>query len=259
MIQHISALAHTTFLESIRSKVLYSVLFFAAALVGVSALFGAVTIGDQIVVIKDFGLMAVSLMATGFTIITGTNLLHKELFRKTIYNVLSKSVSRTSFILGKYLGLLATALSISCLMSLGLEVFIVPFQGSIDGPVAVASFYIALELIMLCAIALFFSTIVVTPFLSGLFTFGLFLAGRSADYILTLTTSSTPSTFGNYLLTALYYLLPHFSKLNVANDAAYGIVPSSAHLAWAVIYSCGYAAVVLTIASTIFSHRDFNQ
>lgn len=255
----VAALARTTFLESIRSKVLYAVLFFGALMVGVSALFGAVTIGDQLIVIKDFGLMAASLMTTGFTIIAGTTLLHKELFRKTIYNILSKSVTRTSFILGKYLGLLATAISIMSLMVLGLELFLFPFQGSIDGPVAVVSFYIALELVILCAVALFFSAIVVTPLLSGLFTFGVFLAGRSTDYIHTLIQNSAQSGDSSVLLTTLYYLLPHLSELNVANEAAYGVIPSTTHILWAGIYSCGYAAILLALTIALFNRRDFNQ
>ena len=54
-------IALNTCRESIRSRLLYSVLTFAILLVVVSALFGTVTIGDQIKVIKSFGLFGISI------------------------------------------------------------------------------------------------------------------------------------------------------------------------------------------------------
>ena len=78
----IFAIALNTFREAIRNKILYSVIFFAAFLVLISALFGSVSIGDKIKVIKDFGLFSLSFCGAIITIISGTNLLNKELKQK---------------------------------------------------------------------------------------------------------------------------------------------------------------------------------
>ena len=50
MTQSIIAIARNTYRESIRSKALYSLFFFAVVLLGLSFFFGRVTIGDEAVV-----------------------------------------------------------------------------------------------------------------------------------------------------------------------------------------------------------------
>ena len=47
------AIALNTFREAVRNKILVSIVFFALIMVGISALFGSVSIGDQVKVIKD--------------------------------------------------------------------------------------------------------------------------------------------------------------------------------------------------------------
>jgi len=71
-----------TYRESVRSKILYSLIFFAVIVVCVSAFFGSVTIGDQVKVIKDFGLFAISLFSAAYAVISGSALLSKELSKK---------------------------------------------------------------------------------------------------------------------------------------------------------------------------------
>lgn len=253
------AIAQTTLRESIRSKILYAVLCFVALLIAAATLFGSVSIGELDVVVKDFGLFSVSLMSVAFVIISGTTLLHKELYRKTIYNLLSKSVTRGEFIAGKYLGLLATAAFIVALMCAGLVTFVGILEGEMDWPIVWAHFYILCELAVLCSVVLFFSTIVITPFLSGMFTFGLFLAGRSTGYLLKLLPESSDNSLTSYFVNSLYWVLPHLDELNVSNLAAYGDILPLSHAVWALLYTFGYSLVTLLIAWYLFLKRDFNQ
>ena len=92
-------IALNTFRELVRGKTLYGVIFTSAIIVAISALFGSVSVGDQLLVVKDFGLFSVSFSAVVFAVITGASLLHKELERKTVFNILSKPVNRSEFVL----------------------------------------------------------------------------------------------------------------------------------------------------------------
>ncbi|MCC6953509.1 MAG: ABC transporter permease subunit, partial [Deltaproteobacteria bacterium] len=96
----ITAIALNTFREAIRNKVLYSGFLFVALLIAGSALFGSVSVGSQIKVIKDFGLFSLSIFGAIVAVAIGVNLLNKELKQKTIYNILSKPVERWQFIVG---------------------------------------------------------------------------------------------------------------------------------------------------------------
>lgn len=247
------AIALNTYREAIRSKILYIVLFFALVVLLISTFFGTVTIGDQIKVIKDFGLFSITLFSAAYVVITGASLLHKELQRKTIYNILGKAVYRSQFLLGKYLGLLMTATMLVALMSAGLLGYLYLFEARLDYTILYAAFFLVLELAIICAAAIFFASIVVTPVLAGLFTFGIFIAGRSTQYL---------SYFSEeiFVVKVLQYLLPNLDKLNVANDIVFGNVAaiSSAQMLWSGIYSLSYAAALLLLSSFIFNYREFN-
>lgn len=254
----VGAIALNTYRELIRSKVLYATVFFALVLVVISALLGSVTIGEQVKVIKDFGLFAVSIFSVAFAVIAGSALLSKELSRKTIYNILAKPVQRWQFLVGKFLGMFGTVAVLAILMGLGLSIFVYFFEDKLDIRLFEAYLYILLELAIVCAAAIFFSCLVVTPMLSGLFTFCLFLAGRSADYILAFAAAEGMSGFSAGLLKATYVVLPQLSLVNVGNDIVYGLSTSGWHLMWAFLYTLAYIGALLVIGAMIFGRREFN-
>lgn len=256
--RRVLTIAVNTYRESMRSKVLYSLLVFAILVIAASAFFGSVSIGDQIKVIKDFGLFAVSLFTVIYAVISGSILLHKELSRKTIYNVLSKPVRRCEFLLGKYLGILATATVMLVLTAVGLISFIALIEPQFSLPLILAFYHIFLELMIICAAAIFFSSIVVTPMLIGLFTFGLFLAGRSASLILYLIAEELIIGFGVPVLKGVYYILPHLEMLNISNEAVYELAVPIEQVIWSTVYALGYASILLTFATFLFNKREFN-
>lgn len=258
MLGRIFIIALNTFRESIRSKILYSVMAFAVLLVLIAALFGTVTIGDQILVIKDFGLMSMAIFSVAYAAISGTTLLQKELARKTIYNILAKAVTRAEFLSGKYLGMLATVTLILILTGIGLQIFVLLLSYSWPDHLALAYYYIWLELVIVCAAAIFFSAIVVTPFLAGLFTVGLFLAGRSCQFLLYFSEKEVISGSAAEILRILYRLLPHLNQLNISNDLVFGLTPPAIHLAYATLYAVSYASALLLIATFIFAKKEFN-
>ena len=252
-------IALNTFRELVRGKTLYSVIFISAMIVAVSALFGSVSVGDQILVVKDFGLFSISASAVVFAVITGASLLHKELERKTIFNILSKPVKRWEFVIGKFLGMYCTQLIFLLLSSLVLCIFASFYNSHFDSNLLIASAFIALELLIVCASTLFFSALVVTPALSGLFSLGFFLAGRSVDYILSfIQQQEIPDGIISNSLKGVYYLLPHLPQLNISNDVVFGIIPGLNYIAWTALYALSYASALLILASILFSRREFN-
>lgn len=251
-------IALSTFRESVRSKVLYSVLFFAALTVFASTIFGRVTIGSQINVIKNFGLFSISIFSVLFAVISGTTLLAKELSRKTVFNILAKAVQRWEFLLGKYLGMLLTALVILSLMGFGLFGYSYLYEGFFDSLILLATLHIFFELIIVCACAIFFSSLVVTPILSGLFTCAVFLVGRSRDYLLYFMESADRGELQQLLIQAIYNMLPALDKINITNLVVYGKGASPTGVLASFAYATGYAAILLILSHFIFRRRDFN-
>lgn len=250
-------IALNTFREAVRNKILYSVVLFAILLVGVSAFFGSVSIAQQERVIKDFGLFSLSFFGAIITILSGVTLLNKELKQKTIYNILSKPVSRWQFIVGKHLGLTCTVSLLVCLMGLALTGFVACFEGRIDWLMFQGIVFVLLEVSVVAAVAMFFSSLVVTTTLTGIFTLGTYIAGRSISYLTYF--AEDPETSNPALesvVAVLDWILPDLSIFNVGNQLVYGNAVSAEHVAYAVLYAAGYSVVALALASFIFERRE---
>ena len=70
----IIVIALNTFRENLRDKILYSLLIFAALLMGASILLGALTIAEQEKIIADMGLASINVIGVIIAIFVGIGL-----------------------------------------------------------------------------------------------------------------------------------------------------------------------------------------
>src|ERR1041385_7856179 len=100
----VSSIAINVFKESVRDKVPYNLVLFAVLLISASYLIGQLTAGQDVKIIKDLGLAAISIFGLFIAVFIGIGLVWKEVERRSIYSVLSKPITRSQFVLGKYAG-----------------------------------------------------------------------------------------------------------------------------------------------------------
>ena len=252
----VAAIALNTCREAIRNRILYSILFFACLITGVAAAVGSVSIGDTIKFTKDFSLFSISLFGVMTTVVLGVNLLSKELNHRTIYNVLSKPMSRWEFLVGKFAGLSATLTIMVALLSGLLLGLLYVLEHHIDWQLLPVIATMLLELGILLAVALFFSSIVVTPMLAGLFTAAAFIAGRSVallDYFF----AADQRVSVRYPMEVLYIILPHLNRFYVADDVVSGHPLPLAYYCHVGVYAFSYIGVMLLLSVAIFRRREF--
>jgi ABC-type transport system involved in multi-copper enzyme maturation permease subunit len=250
------AIALNTSREAIRNKVLYSILLFACLLTGISAAFGSVSIGDTIKFVKDFSLLSISLFGVVTTVVLGVNLLSKELGKRTIYNILSKPVARWQFLVGKFLGLLATLGIMMGLMTTALFILLWCLEGRIDWQLLPVTGAMLLELGVLLAVAMLFSSVVVTPALAGLFTAATFVAGRSVPALTYFFAPEYPPTL-RYTMRVLYAVLPHLDRYYVADQVVSGQVLPASYYLEATVHATAYAGLLLLLSVVLFRRREF--
>ena len=158
----VATIAVHTFKESVRQKVLYNLVAFALLLIGAAILFGSISVGVEQIILITLGLTSISVFGLLIAIFIGIDLVSKEIERRTIYNILSKPVSRAEFILGKYLGLLLTLLVNTAIMTVGFYGALF-YQKRALGPGDLvflgAVYFILLQLAMVVGIAVVFSCI----------------------------------------------------------------------------------------------------
>jgi len=115
------------------------------------------------------------------------------------------------------------------------------------------------EVLVLCAVALMFSAFS-TPFLTALFTTGVWLVGRSADLMVQMKSKMLPELVRD-VLRELVRVWPNFNlfvpgshTLTGAGDALGG---PSAYVASSLGYAVLYSALLLACAAWVFRKRDF--
>jgi Cu-processing system permease protein len=253
----IFSVAKNTLRETLRSGVLWAEALVAGLLLFGVGLFGAVSIGSQALVVKDFSFFVMSFLPVVFVTLVGASIVQKEIARKTIYHVLSKPVSRSSVLIGKFFGLFGVALSLF-LVALAVSILA---QGVIVGDwlsvVRPELLLIIFELLIVSALVIFFSSIVVTPLLTGVFTLGVFLAGRSIEYI-KMFIETSQNEAARVALRGLYWVLPSLSDLVVRRDVVLGVSAISLKdISLLGVYSLSYAVAVLIVGQFFFSRRDF--
>jgi len=254
----VATIAIHTFKESVRQKVLYNLVAFALLLICAAILFGSISVGVEQIILITLGLTSISVFGLLIAIFIGIDLVSKEIERRTIYNILSKPVTRVEFILGKYLGLLLTLFVNAAIMTAGFYAALFYQKRALgleDLSFLGAIYFILLQLAIVVGIAVVFSCIS-TPVLSAVFTFCLFVIGNfSAD--LRAFGQETQSALLGTVSDILYYCLPNFGNFNVISQVAHGQrIPGYLWLGNS-LYALLYISILLGLAVLVFEEREF--
>lgn len=256
------------FKESVRDRVLYSVVLFAALLMTSGFLMGQLTAGQDLKIIKDIGLAAISIFGLFIAIFIGIGLVSKEVEKRSIYVLLARPVRRQEFIAGKFAGLALTLATNIAIMSAVFFVVLAYYHWmepenfrrlwevpAVDPRLLIPIYLIYLQLLIVTAIALFFSTFA-SPLLAAAFTLGLWVAGQfSAD--LKALDDVVHAPVASALGQALYYVLPNLSAFDVKSLVVHGRPIAPGLVAMNTLYAAAVIGVLLIAAALIFSRRDF--
>jgi ABC-type transport system involved in multi-copper enzyme maturation permease subunit len=264
----VARIAANVFKESVRDKVLYSLVLFAVLLIAVSLLLSQLTAGQEVKIIKDLGLAAISVIGLCISVFIGIGLVSKEVERRSIYALLAKPMTRPQLILGKFFGLTLTLAVNVVVMTVALYAVLALYAAytpkdlqelweapALDPALIKASFLIFVELTLVTAVALLFSTYS-SPIWSTLFTFGVVVVGQfSADLKnFEQVLESAPLV---WITRVLYYLLPNLATFDVKLQVVHGQAVPIAYLAMSTLYAGVYIAALLLTAMLVFARRDF--
>jgi len=264
----VARIAANVFKESVRDKVLYSIVLFAVIVIAASLLLGQLTAGQEVKIIKDLGLAAISLFGHFIAIFIGIGLVSKEVERRSIYALLAKPMSRAELVLGKYCGLVST-LTVNVVVMTAALVVVLAIYGAtvepqirntweapaVDPALATAAFLTLVELSVVTAIAICFSTFT-SPVLAAAFTVGLVIAGQfSAD--LKHFEHIVDNHAATWLLNALYYVLPNLAPFDVKAQVVHAQPVTPMYVLLTTGYGALYVSALLALATLFFSRRDF--
>ena len=249
-------IAHNGFQEVIRDRILYFIGFFSLLMILAQRIIPAIAAGTHEKILLDFGIGAIAILSVIVAIFVGTGLINKEIEKRTLLMLIPKPISRAELIIGKHLGL-TTVLAIMIAVMMGIYLVILSISDISYPTVALvtAAVYLLLELALIVAIAILFG-VFTSSVLATLLSFGVYLMGHFSEDLVELGRLSKNASIES-LTTSLYLVLPNLSRLDLKNEAVYGLLPNGTELLNHALYGVLYTALLLIISMMIFAQKEF--
>lgn len=245
-----------TFIEVYRSKLMMSLLFLALGLIGVSYVASEFAYGAPAKVALDVGLGIMSISNLIISIFIGANLINKEIEQRTLYMILSRPISRASFLFGKILGLSSVLLMNSVFLGALSVLLYKVFGGEVSplmGWTIVFSFF---ESFTVLVFAVFFSLITNTT-LSVIYTIAIFIVGHALNETSKLIFVKMSETF-EFLISVAFLVVPNFYKLNLKDFVIYQQNISNEYLVGTFLYLILYLTALMTAVLIIFKNKNLD-
>jgi len=254
-VKRVVAVALNTFRETIRDRILGVIILFALAMIVASLWLASISLGQEARMIKDFGLLAISLFGLIVAAFVAASLVRKEVEKRTVFVIFSKPVSRSEFIWGKFLGLAATMFVVLMAMTVFLFVLAWIVARPPAGSLLVAGLLVYLQLLVVMAMTMLFST-VTSAVLASVWGICVYCAGQLSHNVLSLSRLGH-SGVTHSLSKVVFYVVPNLSAIDVRGAVVgEGAIRHASILAWSG-YLVAYLVVVLFAATWIFARKEF--
>ena len=247
------AIVKNTFRQAIRDKILYGILIFALLFLGSIIVLGSLSLGEEVFVVRSFGLAGIYIFGLIITIFLGASTVYEEIEKKTTYFLLPKPVTRVGLIIGKFLGLLA-AISFTTLLMLVTYILIVGLNERFFDYLALGAILLQLfEMGILIAVIILFS-IFTTPLASIIYTILVLYIGHLLSLLREF--SSKSNGVSKYILMAIYYFFPNLEKFNIRNLVVHQVAITPREFFISASYALIYITLALYVAKTLFNRKE---
>jgi ABC-type transport system involved in multi-copper enzyme maturation permease subunit len=230
--------------DSLRRKVVYVVLVFAALLAFAIPSLPDYGLGVEAAVFREVALALAFVTSLVVTLSLAANRIPGELDRRTVYNVVTKQVGRWEYLAGTWLGVFVVAGGVMAAFTVIEQVIGLITYGELMWVLWEGALAIWLEMGVVAAFAVAVSAVtgpvvVVTATLAALFI------GHARSALL-----------GGEGALALQPFMPSLDAFNVVNPVAHGSGVPPLYLASMLVVFAGLAGVCLVAGSALLARRD---
>jgi ABC-type transport system involved in multi-copper enzyme maturation permease subunit len=263
-------IALITFKEGIRNRSFYGISLLALLLFGMSFIISGMIPQDVGKVTVDLALSIVSFSGLLLVLFVGINLLAKDLDKRTIYMVLSRPISRSEYIYGKFLGMvfliLATMFIVGVFSFLSIFLSKIIYQNNFQrvswSLVLLAIAFTTLMLLLLSAQSFLFASFTSSSFITLVLTISSYIIGQSLSDVKAIV--EAPQTVGikvsSITVTVIqtaYYIFPNLSFFDIKTRVAHGLSVPFSFVFWTFSYGLIYTLIVIVLAALIFRKKEF--
>lgn len=263
------AIGIATFKGGLRDRLIQSLLMAGLFFLISTVVFSSFSMRQTLEVAISYSLSTVQTLTILITLFLGLNLLSREIETRAGHGVLSQPISRTQYLLGKFLGLAQLCCVVVFFLALCaiVGILLVKIGGQESQPIHWANFTIAVSGILMIslllgAVTLLFSAVATSAVLPFLATIAVWFVGQSTQAVKNYLDANlagpsiTPSL--KAIITGAYYFFPNLSLLDFKVYAIYSLPLPAAQTSYALAYGLVYTAVLLAIAAGLFQTRDMS-
>ena len=257
--------------SGIRGRSFHAVLFLGVLLILIAYLSGSFSPRQPQAVAMDIGFSAIRFSLVLLNLFWVQELVTREIERKTVFLSLAYPVSRSAFLLGKYIAIVVLSIMATIVLGLLLSLvvantgggYVQEFESSLQLPYWMTLFGLLLDALVVAAFSLFlstFSTVSALPLVLGAaFAIAGKALGATVDYLVggadgdaKLVSHFSP------LVDGIRAVLPDLSRLDWRDWPMYLVSPEASTLGWACLMGVSYIGLILLLAMYIFSRREFS-
>lgn len=255
----------TTFRGILRDRVFQGIIFFALFFLFIPSI-STLSMRQVTELSLTLTLSLISAILLLLSVFLGGGSLWKDMERRYTFSVLGLPLTRTAYVLGKFLGIAAflflTTLilgALGCAVIKYVSVLYPPQRPVIWTNVLLSLLFMSFKYILLVAIAFLLSTVSTSFFLPIFGAAAAFFAGSATQQVYDFLQSASAKSYSPLIKSAasgLYYVLPNFSAFDLTVNAVYGIGLPFSGLVLTAGYFIVYTSIVLTLSVMVFSRRE---
>jgi ABC-type transport system involved in multi-copper enzyme maturation permease subunit len=270
-------IARATTKEAVRQPVFHLMLGFGALLLLVNTFLPFFSLGSDIKMLKDCGLMTLLFSALLLAVWTASTSIASEIEGKTTMTLLSKPINRRQFIIGKYVGIVnaTMCLLVPLVLLFGtLLLYKVGYdarESSKEIPVwfegggvnadrlnemlqaIPAVLLMAMEVAVLTAVSVAISTR--TPMVVNMVTcLSIFVVGHLTPVLVQAGTLKLE--FVSFMARLIATMLPSLEAFNMSANVSSGNLVPAVYLWYSALYSMLYIGAMILLSFILFEDRD---
>ena len=255
-------IALTTVGEAVRRRVLLIILFIGVLLLSIIPSLSVLSARSETSTMISTMYAVLRFTSALIAIILTIYMIPNEIERRTIYTILSKPVQRWQFLLGKYLGAVFALFLMIVLMSVVMIVLFAVFQHPDSARVIELikqPFFYFIEMSLLAAVALFFSTFT-TPLVNFFLSIGMWGVGTVLNPLYgSIANNSSANHVMQTVAKFIIGVLPNFANYDVKNpiiNPGQQLENTSFYNLYLIGYGLLYIVGLLIVAMLIFDKRE---
>lgn len=254
--------------NGVRDRVLHAILAVGLLLLLSIPVVAVFSMRQVLALAVSYSLSVISLVGLLLTAFLAFGVLARDMERRTIYTVCSLPLSRSVYLVGRFLGfallLLLSFVILSVLSSCAIAVLAVYYP--MDPPFSWGYFGLALWFqywifLIVGAVSLVFSSFATSSFLPLALSMGIYFAAFSTEAVKYYVESGIGrvqvAPIIRWVANIAYWVLPNFSAFDLKAQAIYHLPLDPRAVLLTQLYGIGYLAVFLALAAMIFSRREF--